>query len=409
MRILVVSNYYPPVAFGGYEMQCASVVEHLRANHEVLVLTSAVDRGRAPHDPYVRRELPFLAGRRANLRAPFAALAAAPLAREILEWFKPELAYIWNVSHLPQVVLAVLAQAGVPAVYSVYDHSFSGVYRDDQFLRYLVEDRSGMQKAWGWMIRAVNRLPGLRVEVAAQRPIGIIWHSHALRRLNTAPRMLAPIAERVIYSTSRQAAAFASIGRHPAATTTIVFVGRVAPEKGPTVAYRALAALRERHGIEARLVLAGPVENSIRTELDGLARALRIEGQLDLRGGLQSEELKELFKGAHAIVIPSLWEEPYGLICLEAALARLPVVAARSGAMPEILTEGEHALFFPIGDVDACADALAAVLEHPEEARARVERAFAHAGSFSYERYVRDCERFVEEARPAILAASGLA
>ena len=40
MRILVVSTLYPPVAFGGYEVECSGVVERLREHHEVLVLTS---------------------------------------------------------------------------------------------------------------------------------------------------------------------------------------------------------------------------------------------------------------------------------------------------------------------------------------------------------------------------------
>ena len=39
MRILVVSTLYPPVAFGGYEVECSGVVERLREHHDVLVLT----------------------------------------------------------------------------------------------------------------------------------------------------------------------------------------------------------------------------------------------------------------------------------------------------------------------------------------------------------------------------------
>src|SRR5829696_6937462 len=59
VRILVISDLYPPVAFGGYEMECASVVDHLRLAHDVHVLTCDRDADRAPADPTVLRELPY--------------------------------------------------------------------------------------------------------------------------------------------------------------------------------------------------------------------------------------------------------------------------------------------------------------------------------------------------------------
>jgi len=405
VRILVISNYYPPVAFGGYEAQCASVVEHLRSSHEVLVLTSTVGRRQVPLESGVRRELPFLAGRTANPRVPFAAVRAARFTRRTLRSFAPDLAYVWNASHLPHVVLALLAQAGVPIVYSVADYSFSGLYRGDQFLKYLLEERRGVAGLWGRVIRATNHFPALQVDASTPRSVGVMWHSEALRRLNAAPPMLRPVIERVVYQNSRQAAAFADIERHPASSPTIALVGRISPEKGPDVAYRALAALRDRHGIKARLVLAGPAERFMRRNLNMLARELRIQDQIELRGPLATTALGELLATAHAIVIPSVWEEPYGLICLEAALARVPIVAARSGGMPEILHENVHALFFPIGDADACAGALAAAFEQPEDTAARTRRAFERAGSFDYLQYLTESERFLEEARHILLHA----
>lgn len=163
-----------------------------------------------------------------------------------------------------------------------------------------------------------------------------------------------------------------------------------------------MAALRDHHGIKARLVLAGPAESPTRRRLDVLARELHIEDQVDLPGPLGTTALGELLSAAHAIIVPSVWEEPYGLICLEAALARVPVVAARSGGMPEILHEGEHALFFPIGDSDACARALAATLSQPEGTAARTRRALSRAESFDHAEYLEESERFLHEARRAL-------
>ena len=60
MRLLVLTDLYPPIAFGGYERACSELVDGLRERHEVTVLTSDLRRDSAPRLPWVRRELPHL-------------------------------------------------------------------------------------------------------------------------------------------------------------------------------------------------------------------------------------------------------------------------------------------------------------------------------------------------------------
>ncbi len=60
LRILVLSNLYPPAVIGGYEIECDTVVTHLRESHEVLVLTSRMDRRSVAPERGVSRTLPFL-------------------------------------------------------------------------------------------------------------------------------------------------------------------------------------------------------------------------------------------------------------------------------------------------------------------------------------------------------------
>jgi glycosyltransferase involved in cell wall biosynthesis len=93
-----------------------------------------------------------------------------------------------------------------------------------------------------------------------------------------------------------------------------------------------------------------------------------------------------------------VWDEPSGGICLEAGLARIPVVASRAGGMPEGLLEEEHALYFPIGDHDSCADQLARVLGNPEETAARTDCAFERAQAFTFDHYMEQMNEFVDAA-----------
>ena len=76
MKLLVVSNLYPPAVLGGYEVECQVVVDALRARgDEVVVLTGDRDARAATAQRDVRRELAFLSqDARGSLRAPRAAL-----------------------------------------------------------------------------------------------------------------------------------------------------------------------------------------------------------------------------------------------------------------------------------------------------------------------------------------------
>ena len=167
--------------------------------------------------------------------------------------------------------------------------------------------------------------------------------------------------------------------RPPSQPPTIAFVGRLEEQKGPSVAYRALAALRDRHGIDAQLKLAGRGSPTKLLLLERLAKELGIEEQRGAARAPRSCRRGVAPAGSSALLVPSTWQEPFGLVLIEAALARVPVVGSRSGGMPEALEEDAHALFFPIGDAAACADALARVLTDAPETDARTARAFDHA------------------------------
>src|SRR5690349_11161097 len=109
MRILIVSNLFPPVTSGGYEAECSAVTEHLRHRHDVRVLTSAPRGGSVPPQPGVLRELELLSADSAGARrAPLAALRASSVVRRLLGW-RPELVYAWNCVGIPQAALRLLA------------------------------------------------------------------------------------------------------------------------------------------------------------------------------------------------------------------------------------------------------------------------------------------------------------
>lgn len=402
MRILVVSNLYPPVAVGGYEKRCAHTVQWLARSHEVLVLTSRHGRGAVGREQHVVRELPFLSHSVSGaLRAPLASLQAARTMRRLLREYRPDLVFVWNAAQIPRAVVAIAYEARCAVAFSVADPWLSAFVEGDQFLRHLEPGDRGPRRVWAALLRLLNRLPLLHVDLCKRRPVAIAWNSQALREMTTIPACLEPVLERVIHPASRNEELFAAIERAPAPAALVAFVGRIESEKAPDVACRAVALLGERHGIQARLVFAGTGTEEALRELRGLVSELGIEQRVELRGSLDPEGVAELLAQAHALVVPSRWQEPFGLVALEGALARVPIVASASGGMPEMLLAEEEALFFVIDDVEACAAALARTLEDPGTTAERVARAYTRARTYSLERYRADYEAFVEEALAA--------
>jgi glycosyltransferase involved in cell wall biosynthesis len=392
-RILVLTNLYPPIAHGGYEVECQGVVEHLRQRNEVLVLTSSKQRSEAPADPGVRRELPFLRRRRViDALSPVYAIRASKAARRALEEFQPDLVYIWNGAQLSQAAIRVLETGGAPVAYRICEHWFEALYRSHHSL--LMQGLTGGR--WKRMTRLWNRLPALRIDAERRVPVAVSWNSEALRRQVEIPPLLEPVLEHVRLPATWQSEELAGLERRPSPQPTIGYVGRISPEKGIDVALRALARLRDE-GLEADFQIAGGGPAGYRQELEALVAELGIADRVAFLGPLDVEGLKRFYAGLHVLVVPSVWEEPAGLVLVEGALAGVPLVASRVGGIPEIVRDPEEALLCPPGDPAALAAALRRTLTEPQETAARAERANERAQAFRISPYLKAMDEFLEK------------
>jgi len=161
--------------------------------------------------------------------------------------------------------------------------------------------------------------------------------------------------------------------RMPSDTFTVGYFARVAPEKSLHVLAEAYRILRRERGVSAaRLEVAGylaPEHRSYLASVElrmrewGLAAEFRYHGAPDRPG-------KVAFLGSiDAFCVPSTYREPKGLYLLEAMARGVPVVAPRHGAFPEMLARTSGGLLVPPDDPAAFADGLAAIHDHPGQAR----------------------------------------
>ena len=180
--------------------------------------------------------------------------------------------------------------------------------------------------------------------------------------------------------------------RPPLADPPVVaFAGRLTHEKGVEVLMRAFAEAR-RSIPTARLLVVG--EGPERDRLIALARELGVETGVRWTGHLDRESMERELETAWVQAVPSILEEPFGLVAAEAMMRGTAVVAAGHGGLSEIVQPDETGLLVKPNDSDALAGALIALLGDRErsEEMGRAGRAWA------WDRLSREAcaERFLE-------------
>jgi colanic acid/amylovoran biosynthesis glycosyltransferase len=196
----------------------------------------------------------------------------------------------------------------------------------------------------------------------AQRVISLSEHMDArLRALGCAPALLrrVPLA---VDATDDDGAARTTPGSE--GPMRVLTVARLVEKKGIGVALHAIAQLRDTQ-TEVRYDVIG--EGPLRAELEALAASLGISDRVGFLGAMPNERVRHAMHEADLFVLPSVTaasgdEEGTPTVLLEAAYARLPVLATRHAGVPEIVADGESGVLVPEGDPVALADGLRAML-----------------------------------------------
>lgn len=174
-------------------------------------------------------------------------------------------------------------------------------------------------------------------------------------------------------------------GPLPFAPPRLLCLGRLIEAKGFDLAVRALAAVRVRHP-GARLVIAG--DGPERPSLERLVGRLGLGDAVEFPGAVARAELPGLLDAATLLLVPSR-REGLSMVALEAALMARPVVAARTGGLPEVVVDGQTGRLVPPGDVPALAEAINALLDEPSGAAELGRRARLRAtAAFGRDRWV---------------------
>jgi glycosyltransferase involved in cell wall biosynthesis len=167
--------------------------------------------------------------------------------------------------------------------------------------------------------------------------------SRAFVRYNLIPRRISPQAART--------------------PTVVVYAGRLDEAKGVRLLMAGWDRYRKKSGEPGlRLVIAGggPLED----EVSAWASS---RPSVEMKGLVSRQQCAELISRARAVLLPSAWEETFGLVAVEAMAAGVPPVAADHGSFSELISHGVDGVLFSPGNPVALALAIADIELNPEQ------------------------------------------
>lgn len=395
MRVLSVGNLYPPHHFGGYEQVWASAVEYLRGRgHEVRVLATGYRHpGQGDGDErdvfrtlrWYWREHEFARfGLRERLEIE--RHNQRELALHLRE-LRPDVVSFWSMGGMSHSLIEQTRRRGIPIVAFVHDPWLDYGRWKDQWTRLFRLRRYRWAAA---LAEAVTGIPA-RVEYGAAgryvfvseficgqaQSLGLGLQDTAVAHSGIAPL-------------------FASEGAEPEAPEwewRLLYVGRPHPDKGIEDAVRCLTDLPAA----ATLSFAGSWDPREEAALTDLVHELGFDSRVRMLGRLPPEAIAELYRASDVLVFPVRWEEPWGLVPLEAMACGCPVIATARGGSGEYLRDGENCLLVPHRDPRALAGAVRRLAGDPALREQLRRGGWLTAPRFSEEAFNRSVEAHLQD------------
>lgn len=405
MKILIVSNLFPPFYVGGFEIRCEQVSRALAARgHEVSVLTShhgakgskVEDNGITVHrildlyQPFANKgskeTLPFKLDRlsrwmttRRNYRT----------ALKLLRTERPDLVFAWSQSRLSLGAAWAAHDLYIPLAWTFGDANIAQ-YRPAPFRKnvsklraYLFDMFIAPHTTWQGLnfayIHCVSEFTKARLISGGlpAKDARVIYRGIPLQKF--PPKE--PLGE--LHSPAR-----------------ILYVGQVQRSKGVHTVIEAAQRLNADSAAPVVAVtIVGEGNNNYKEELRKLAESGTTP--VEFLGKVGHDEIANFYRAHDLFVFPSTASsrEGFGATALEAMASGLPVLGTSQGGMAELFVDEENALIFPAEQPDVLAEKLNRLI-HDDVLRVSIAR---HARDrieveFNLDRYIDDIERFVMDA-----------
>ena len=362
MKVLYLNSLYPPHVGGGAEIALAGMVEGFRARgQDVTVLTThggaGVVRDTVQGVPVVRvgsKNIYWhfpLRNRPAWARTLWHALDSCnlPMAHQVgrvIDEIKPDLMVCHNLPGLSAAVWACAESRGIPVVQVLHDY-YNLCPKVSMF-------KEGAACAGPCTSCSVFRLPHKAASKAVTAVVGV---SRAVLDTHLANGLFVDAKFKSVVYNARELPP--PPPRSVGSVFTFGYIGALSEVKGVQQLAQAFERLLVRGGRRARLLIAGSgrPDEVARLQQEHGSERVQFVGRVDAAA---------FYAQIDVCVVPSLWNEPLGMVVFEALAAGVPVIGSRRGGIPEMVQHGVNGLLFEPNEAGALEASMARLMDDPE-------------------------------------------
>jgi glycogen(starch) synthase len=374
MKILVVTNLYPPHHAGTFDLRCEAIVNNLKLRgHQIRVLTSTHGMMVAQAGGEVERRLTLNGVHDHPLVTSYNELKQLEthnheVLRDSLQEFAPEVVVIFSLAGISKSFLFSLRHCGVPTVFDVADHWMTLEVRNDPWLRWWNHPATNLaRKALEFsgqrnsldnlaptrLMKGYDRMPELYTDEPRPNSLNafrfdrIYFASPALKESGEAAGFQVGHAD-VIHPGVATQSFIAEVKPGSAALEKFLIVSPLHKRSGVLTAIKALQQLRQSQ-IKASLSIYGKGDSNYIAELRSFIALKQLPVEF-LTTSNQVRDLPAVYRRHDALLYTSEEAEPFSLTVLEAMAAGLPVIGTALGGTRDLLRHGENAFTYLPGD-----------------------------------------------------------
>ena len=404
LRILCISNLYPPYVLGGYELLASKTMEALRKRgHEVYVATG---RGREfTGDDHIkdvydldldRKEDEFLYHAKSGIEQFKKQLfhqGNYRSTRKLIEEFKPDIVSVWNL----------YLMSAAPLVAASRTNTKTAVHLTDRWLLFQTKDILAQRDhVRGWTRLALKAIRSTLQPMLYRlaNPSNLIVPSNSLRETYLEAGFSKGAFHLIPHGIELEL--FPYIERKRNNVVRLLYVGQLWEGKGVQVLLRALGRLRQMNQTSFTLSIYGSGVPHFIDYLKGIANEEGLQDYIQFCGTVSYADLASVYHTHDVLIFPSVWNEPFALVPLEAMSTGLPIVASDAGGTKEAVRHEQTGLVVPANDVQSMADAIGRLLKDDALRKQLGHQAATVAREeYGFEKMVDDVENFYFSLREA--------
>lgn len=330
MKILVLSNYFPPHYIGGYELACFDTVEYLKSvGHDVFVLTGDHEK-QSTKFQRVYRKLKYIDYSNASYSNKHEVeVFNYETTKSVIRLIKPDLVYIWSLRLVSLSPLWAIEKLKNKKVFEIGDFWMKG-FLSNSFIAKL--KRKTKELIPFFKARKVDINPVISVSKWMEKEMKELYGS---KEIFYIPNGTSVTKER--YEKKQDCMHY-------------IFCGRIDYSKGLDIAIKSLSNLKDRQINDFVFDIYGDGEKEYLLKCKKMVELLDLKKNIFFHGKI--DDLSFAYKKSHVLLMPTRMREPFGLVLIEAMNFGVVPIATNNYGPREIIDNEKDGLLFTPSSVD---------------------------------------------------------